>query len=184
LRHASGVRQNQTSRGDKVFQVAYWALSQDNTCPVTTTLMYGNERARAARQLFPAACGRYTSLSARWSGGGDVTARARRIRCRPTLIPKLHKFLTDTVFLREGMRWAGHVARVGEGRKVYKVLVGKPEGKRPLGRPRRRREDGVGMDLREIGLGGVDWIRLSHYRDRWRAVVSAVMTLRVLAPRS
>jgi hypothetical protein len=82
------------------------------------------------------------------------------------------------------MRWARHVARMGEERKVYKVLVGKPEGKRPLGRPRRRWEDGIRMDLREIGLGGVDWIRLSQDRDRWRAVVSAVMNLRVLAPRS
>jgi hypothetical protein len=63
------------------------------------------------------------------------------------------------------MRWAGHVARMGEERKVYKVLVGKPEGRRPLGR-----------------LGGVDWIRLAQDRDRWRAVVSAVMNLRVLAP--
>jgi hypothetical protein len=64
--------------------------------------------------------------------------------------------------------------------------VGKPEGKRPLGRPRRRWEDGIRMDLREIGLGGggVDWIRLAQVRDRWRAVVSAVMNLRVLAPRS
>jgi hypothetical protein len=60
--------------------------------------------------------------------------------------------------------------------------VGKPEGKRPLGRPRRRWEDGIRMDLREIGLGGVDWIRLSQDKDRWRAVVSAVMNLRVLAP--
>jgi hypothetical protein len=59
---------------------------------------------------------------------------------------------------------------MGEERKVYKVLVGKPEGKRPLGRPRRRWEDGVRMDLRdrETGLGGVDWIRLSQDRDRWR----------------
>jgi hypothetical protein len=69
-----------------------------------------------------------------------------------------------------------------EERKVYKVLVGKPEGKRPLGRPRRRWEDGVRMNLRDIGLGGVDWIRLAQDRDRWRAVVSAVMNLRVLAP--
>jgi hypothetical protein len=76
------------------------------------------------------------------------------------------------------------VARMTEGRKVYKVLVGKPEGKRPLGRPRRRWEDGVRMGLREIGLGGVNWIRLPQDRDRWRAVVSAVMNLRVLAPRS
>jgi hypothetical protein len=73
---------------------------------------------------------------------------------------------------------------MGEERKVYKVLVGKPEEKRPFGRPRRRWEDGVRMDLSEIGLGGVDLIRLSQDRGRWRAVVSAVMKLRVLAPRS
>jgi hypothetical protein len=73
---------------------------------------------------------------------------------------------------------------MGEERKVYKVLVGKPEGKRPLGRPRCRWEDGIRVDLREIGLMGVDWIQLSQDRDRWRAVVSAVMDLRVLAPRS
>jgi hypothetical protein len=82
------------------------------------------------------------------------------------------------------MRWAGYVARMGEERKVYKVLVGKPEGKRLLGRPRCRWEDGIRMDLREIGLGGVDWIQLAQVRDRWRAVVSAVMNLQVLAPRS
>jgi hypothetical protein len=82
------------------------------------------------------------------------------------------------------MTWAGHVARVGEERKVYKVLMEKPEGKRPLGGPRRRWEDWIRMDLREIGLGGVDWIRLAQDRDRWRAVVGAVMNLRVLAPRS
>jgi hypothetical protein len=73
---------------------------------------------------------------------------------------------------------------MGEERKVYKVLVGKPEGKIPLGRPRRRWEDEIEMDLGEIGLWGEDWIRLSQDRDRWRAVVSAVMNLRVLAPRS
>jgi hypothetical protein len=83
------------------------------------------------------------------------------------------------------MRWAGHVARMGEERKLYKDLVGKPEGKRPLGRPRRRWEDEIGMDLREIGWGGgVDWIRLAQDRDRWRDDLSAVMNLRVLAPRS
>jgi hypothetical protein len=76
------------------------------------------------------------------------------------------------------------VARVGEEKNVYKVLVGKPEGKRPLGRPRRRWEDGIRMDLREIVLGGMDWIRLAQDRYRWGAVVSAVMNLRVLAPRS
>jgi hypothetical protein len=73
---------------------------------------------------------------------------------------------------------------MGEERKVYKVFMGKPQGKRPLGRPRRRWEDGIRMDLREIGLGCVDWIVLAQDRDRWRAVVSAVMNLRVLAPRS
>jgi hypothetical protein len=73
---------------------------------------------------------------------------------------------------------------MGEERKVYKVLVGKPKGKRPLGRPRRRWEDGIRMYLREIGLGCVDWIQLAQDRDRWRDVVNAVMNLRVLAPRS
>jgi hypothetical protein len=73
---------------------------------------------------------------------------------------------------------------MGEERKVYKVLVGKSEGKRPLGTPRCRWEDGIRIDLRGIGLEGVDWIRLAHDRDRWRSVVSAVMNLRVLAPRS
>jgi hypothetical protein len=69
-------------------------------------------------------------------------------------------------------------------RKVYKVLMGKSEGKRPLGRPRRRWEYGIRMDLREIGLVVLDWIRLAQDRDRWRTVVSAVMNLRVLSPRS
>jgi hypothetical protein len=73
---------------------------------------------------------------------------------------------------------------MGEERKVYKVLVGKPGGKRPLRRPRCRWEDGIRMDLREIGLGGVDWIRLPQDRDRWRAVVSVVTNLQVFAPRS
>jgi hypothetical protein len=72
---------------------------------------------------------------------------------------------------------------MGEESIEYKVLVTKPEGKRPLGRPRRRWENGIRMDLREICLGGVDWIRLAHDRDRWRAVVSAVMNLLFLAQR-
>jgi hypothetical protein len=75
------------------------------------------------------------------------------------------------------------VACVGEERNVYIVLMGKPEVKRPLGRPRRRWEDGIRMDLREIGWGSVDWIQLSQDRDRWRALVNTVMKLRVLAPR-
>jgi hypothetical protein len=76
------------------------------------------------------------------------------------------------------------VARMGQEKKLYKVLVRKPEGKRPLGRPRRRWEYGIRMDLREICLGVVDWILLAQDRDRWWAVVSAVMNLRVLAQRS
>jgi hypothetical protein len=82
------------------------------------------------------------------------------------------------------MRWAGHVARMEEGRNVYRVLVGKPEGRRPLERPRRRWEDGIRMDLEEIGWRGVEWIHLAQDKDRWRALVNAVMNLRVLGPRS
>ena len=77
------------------------------------------------------------------------------------------------------MRWAGHVARMGEERGVYRVLVGKPEGKRPLGRPRRRWVDNIRMDLQEVGCGYMDWIGLAQDRDRWRKLVSAVMNLRV-----
>jgi len=80
---------------------------------------------------------------------------------------------------QSGMRWAGHVARMGEGRGVYRVLVGKPEGRRPLGRPRRRWEDNIRMDIREVGCECVDWMELAQDRDRWRALVSAVMNLRV-----
>ena len=77
------------------------------------------------------------------------------------------------------MRWAGHVARNGEERGVYRVLVGTKEGKRPLGRPRRRWMDNIRMDLQEMGCGFMDWIGLAQDRDRWRTLVSAVMNLRV-----
>jgi hypothetical protein len=77
------------------------------------------------------------------------------------------------------MRWAGHVARMGEVRAAYKILVGKPEGRRPLGRPRRRWEDNIKMDLMEIGFGDVDWIDLAQVRVMWRAIVNTVMNLRV-----
>jgi hypothetical protein len=76
------------------------------------------------------------------------------------------------------MRWAGPVARMGEKSNAYRILVGKPEGKRPLGRPRRRCEDNI-MDLGGIGWGGMEWIDLAQDRDQWRALVNTVMNLRV-----
>jgi hypothetical protein len=101
---------------------------------------------------------------------------------------KLHNLYSSPDIIRQiksrRMSWAGHVVRMGERRNVYRVLVGKPEGKRPLGRPRRRWEDGIKMDLREIGCGGVEWIHLAQYRDHWRALLNAVMNLRVLVPQS
>jgi len=77
------------------------------------------------------------------------------------------------------MGWAGHVARMGKERGVYRVLVGKPEGKRPLGRPRRGWVDNIRMDLQEVGCGYMDWIGRAQDRDGWRTLVSAVMNLRV-----
>ena len=77
------------------------------------------------------------------------------------------------------MRWVGHVARMEEGRGVHKVLVGKPEGKRPLGRPRRRWENNIKMDLQEVGRGCGDLMELAKDRNRWRALVSTVMNFRV-----
>jgi hypothetical protein len=101
---------------------------------------------------------------------------------------ELHILYTCTNIIRQiksrRMRWAGHVARMGQVRNVCKVLMGKPEGKRPLGRPRRRWEDGIRIDLRDISRGSVDWIELAQDRDRWRALVNTVMNLWVLEPRS
>jgi hypothetical protein len=98
---------------------------------------------------------------------------------------ELHNFYLSPGIIRQiksrRMRWAGHAASMGEERKLYTVLVGKPQGKRPLGRPRHRWEDGIRMDLREIGLGCVDWLQQTQDSDRWQAVVSAAMNLRVLA---
>jgi hypothetical protein len=75
------------------------------------------------------------------------------------------------------MRWAGHVTRMGEGRGVYRILVGRPEGRRPLGKPRSRWEDNIKSDLRQIGKDGANWIRLTQDRVQWRAFVNTVMNL-------
>jgi hypothetical protein len=77
------------------------------------------------------------------------------------------------------MRWAGHVARLGEKRNIYRLLVGKPGGKRPLGRPRLRWVNNIKVDLLELRLSVVDWIGLAQDRYRWRALVNSVMNLRV-----
>jgi hypothetical protein len=77
------------------------------------------------------------------------------------------------------MRWEEHVAHMGEKRGIYRILVGEPEGKRQIGRPRCGWEDNIKMDLQEVECGGVEYIELAQDRDRWRALVSAVMNLRV-----
>jgi hypothetical protein len=100
---------------------------------------------------------------------------------------RLHNELNDLysspnnvrVIKSRRMRWAGHVERMGGERGVYRVLVGKPEGKRPLGRPRRRWADNIRTDLQEVGCRYMDWIGLTQDRDRWWTLVSAVMNLRV-----
>jgi hypothetical protein len=81
--------------------------------------------------------------------------------------------------IKSRMRWAGYVARMGEKRNAYRLLVGKPEGKRQLGRPRSRWVDNIRMDLGEVGWGDVNWIGLDKDRNKWRAVVNSVLNLRV-----
>jgi hypothetical protein len=90
--------------------------------------------------------------------------------CSPTIVREIKS---------RRMRWAGHIGCTGERRGVYRVLVGKPEGKRPLGRTRRRWEDNIKMDLQQVGCCGYGLIELAQDRDRWRALVNAVMNLRV-----
>jgi hypothetical protein len=96
---------------------------------------------------------------------------------------ELHNLYSSPSIIRivksRRMRWAGHVTRIGEKRNVYRLLVGKPEGKRPTRKPRHRWIDNIKMDLLEIGLSVVDWIRLAQDRYTWRALVYSVMNLRV-----
>jgi hypothetical protein len=95
---------------------------------------------------------------------------------------KLHnEELRDLYIMKlKRMRWAGHVARMGEKRNVYRLLVRKPEGKGPLGRPRHRWVDNIMMDLGEVGWGDVDWIGLAKDRNKWRALVNSVLNLQGL----
>jgi hypothetical protein len=96
---------------------------------------------------------------------------------------ELHDLYSSPTIVRviesRRMRWAGHVAWMGEGRGVYRVLVWKPKGRRSLGRPRRRWADNIKMNLQEVRCGGMDWIELAQDRDRWRALVNAVMNFKV-----
>jgi len=91
------------------------------------------------------------------------------------------KYIDSRPFIAEicHMRWVGCVARMGERRDVYRLLVRKPQGRRLLGRPRHRWEDNIKIDLQEVGGGSMDRIELSQHRDRWRALVNVVMNLRV-----
>jgi hypothetical protein len=108
----------------------------------------------------------------------EVTGGWRKLRNK-----ELHELYSSPSIIRKiksrKMSWARHVARMGEKRNAYRLLVGKPEGKRPLGRPRHRWVDNIKIDLVEIGWGGVDWIALTQDREKWRALVNAIMNLRV-----
>jgi hypothetical protein len=96
---------------------------------------------------------------------------------------ELHSLYSSSNIVRviksRRLRWGGHVALMGQGRDVYRVLVGRPEGKRPLERPRRRWDDNINLDLREIRIDGANWIRLAQDKVRWRAFLNTVMNLRV-----
>jgi hypothetical protein len=99
---------------------------------------------------------------------------------------ELHNLYSSRDIIRQiksgRMRGVGNVAHMGEGRNVYMVLMGKPEGKRPLETPRRRWENGIKMDLREIGWGAVEWIHLAQNTGQWHALVNALINLRILVP--
>jgi hypothetical protein len=99
--------------------------------------------------------------------------------CEISIYGRKYIFFCGYILKLRRMRWAWHVARMGEKRNAYRLLVGKPEGKRPLGRARRRWVDNIEMHLLEIGWGGVDWIGLAQDRDKWRVLVNALMKLRV-----
>ena len=111
-------------------------------------------------------------------GRNEVTGELRKLHNEklndPYSSPSIFRVIKPIT-----MRWAGHVARMGERRGVYRILVGKPEGKRPFGSPRHRWEDNSRVDFQEMGCGDMNWIELAQDRDRWRALVNVVMNLRV-----
>jgi len=107
----------------------------------------------------------------------DVTGEWRKVHNEDNDLYSSPNIVRGTKSRRMG--WAGHVAPMGEGIGAYRILVGIPEEKRPLGRPRRKWEDNIKMDLQEVGCGDMDWIELAQGRDRWRALVNAVMNLLV-----
>ncbi|KAJ4427852.1 hypothetical protein ANN_25631 [Periplaneta americana] len=127
--------------------------------------------------------GDITSLKRRgeniWGKRDEVTGEWRKLHNT-----EMHALYSSPDIIRNiksrRLRWAGHVARMGEYSNAYRVLVGRPEGKIPLGRPRRRWENNIKMDLREVGYDGRDWINLAQDRDQWWAYVRTAMNLWVL----
>ena len=105
----------------------------------------------------------------------ELTGECRKLHNEK--LNDLHSSNIVRVIKSRRMRWAGHVARIGRG--VHRVLVGKPEGKRPPGRPRHRWEENINMDLKEVACGGMDWFEMAQDRDSWQALVNAVINLRV-----
>jgi hypothetical protein len=110
-------------------------------------------------------------------GPNEIVGNLRKLHCEEFHNLRLSQNVIRMITVRR-MLWAVHEARIGEKMNAYRVLVGKPERKRPLGKPRHRWE-GIKMDVREIWWGGVDWIRLSQDRDQWMALVNTVMNFRV-----
>ncbi|KAJ4427062.1 hypothetical protein ANN_26861 [Periplaneta americana] len=140
-------------------------LASETVCPVTRLMLLNKVENKVLRKIFGAK-------------RDEVTGEWRKLH-----IAELHAFYSSPDIIRNikslRSRWAGHVARMGESRNAYRVLVGRPVRRRPLGRPRRRWEDNLNMDLREVGYDGRDWINLAPNRDRRRVYVRATMIFRV-----